>query len=159
MTILCRNVTVVCGASYHLLGSRISQDSKIRFRLQVESCICDWLFSESRLLASYVSRHKAMAYDKCRTPRCHIKFKKGNNHRRSRRLQHRKMNSFLFMCGWSSYAETMLHVHSLLQCLHQPPVSQDLESMAKQAQWDYLVEKFITNHHCPWSGLKILYSR
>ena len=36
---------------------------KIRFRLQVESYISDWLFSESRLLASYVSRHKAMAYD------------------------------------------------------------------------------------------------
>ncbi len=58
-----RNVPVVCGASYHLLGYRISQDSKIRFRLQVESYISDWLFSESRLLASYVSRHKAMAYD------------------------------------------------------------------------------------------------
>ncbi len=47
----------------------------------------------------------------------------------------RKMNSFLFLCGWSSYAETMPHVHSLLQCLHQPPVSHDLEFMAKQAQW------------------------
>ena len=45
------------------LGYRISQDSKIRFRLQVESYIGDWLFSESRLLASDVSRHKAMAYD------------------------------------------------------------------------------------------------
>ena len=56
-------VPVVCGASYHLLGYRISQDSKIRFQLQVESYISDWLFSESRLLASYVSRHKAMAYD------------------------------------------------------------------------------------------------
>ena len=56
-------VPVVCGASYHLLGYRISQDSKIRFRLQVESYISDWLFSELRLLASYVSRHKAMAYD------------------------------------------------------------------------------------------------
>ena len=63
VTILRRNVPVVCGASYHLLGYRISQDSKIRFRLQVESYISDWLFSESRLLASYVSRHKAMAYD------------------------------------------------------------------------------------------------
>jgi hypothetical protein len=39
------------------------QDSKIRFRLQVESYISDWLFSELRLLASYVSCHKAMAYD------------------------------------------------------------------------------------------------
>ncbi len=56
-------VPVVCGASYHLLGYRILQDSKIRFRLQVESYIGDWLFSKSRLLASYVSHHKAMAYD------------------------------------------------------------------------------------------------
>ena len=48
---------------YQLIGSRILQDSKIRFRLQVESYISDWLFSKSRLLASYVSRHKAMAYD------------------------------------------------------------------------------------------------
>jgi hypothetical protein len=63
VTILCRNVPVVCGASYHLLGYRISQDSKIRFRLQVESYISNWLFSESRLLVSYVSRHKAMVYD------------------------------------------------------------------------------------------------
>ncbi len=64
VTILRRNVPVVCGAFYHLLGYRILQDSKIQFRLQVESYISDWLFSESRLLASYVSRHKAMAYDK-----------------------------------------------------------------------------------------------
>ncbi len=64
VTILRRNVPVVCGASYHLLGYRISQDSKIRFQLQVESYISDWLFSKSRLLASYVSHHKAMAYDK-----------------------------------------------------------------------------------------------
>ncbi len=63
VTILRRNVPVVCGSSYHLLEYRISQDSKIRFRLQVESYISDWLFSELRLLASYVSRHKAMAYD------------------------------------------------------------------------------------------------
>ncbi len=63
VTILRRNVPVVCGVSYHLRGYRISQDSKIRFQLQVESYISDWLFSESRLLASYVSRHKAMAYD------------------------------------------------------------------------------------------------
>ena len=78
-----------------------------------------------------------------RMPRRHIKFKKGNNHRQLRRLQRRKMNSFLILCGWSSYAETMPHVHLLLQCLHQPPVSHDLEIMAKQAQWDYLVENFI----------------
>jgi hypothetical protein len=63
VTILRRNVPVVCGTSYHLLGYQISQDSKIRFGLQVESYISDWLFSESRHLASYVSRHKAMAYD------------------------------------------------------------------------------------------------
>jgi hypothetical protein len=63
VTILRRNVPRVCGASYHLLGYRILQDSKIRFQLQVESYISDWLFSESWLLASYVSRHKAMAYD------------------------------------------------------------------------------------------------
>ncbi len=66
VTILRRNVPVVCGASYHLLGYWISQNSKIRFRLQVKSYISDWLFSKSRLLASYVSRHKAMAYDKGR---------------------------------------------------------------------------------------------
>jgi hypothetical protein len=64
VTILRRNVPVVCGASYRLLGYRISQDFKIRFRLQVKSYISDWLFSESRLLASYVSHHKAMAYDR-----------------------------------------------------------------------------------------------
>ena len=69
-------VPVVCGASYHLLGYRISQDSKIRFRLQVESYIGDWLFSESQLLASYVSRHKAMAYDNAlRLLICNLKLK------------------------------------------------------------------------------------
>jgi hypothetical protein len=31
VTYLCRKVTIVCGASYHLLGSQISQDLKIRF--------------------------------------------------------------------------------------------------------------------------------
>jgi hypothetical protein len=82
-----------------------------------------------------------------RMPRRHIKFKKGNNRRRLWRLQRCKMNSFLFLCGWSSYAETMPHVHSLLQCLHQPPVSHDLEFVAKQAQWDYLVEKIIAAHN------------
>jgi hypothetical protein len=39
VTILRRNVPVVCGASYHLLGFQISQDSKIQFQLQVESYI------------------------------------------------------------------------------------------------------------------------
>ncbi len=63
MTYLRRNVTIVCGSFYHLLGSWISQYSKIRFRLQVESYISDWRFSKSRHLASYVSRHNAMAYD------------------------------------------------------------------------------------------------
>jgi hypothetical protein len=51
------------------------------------------------------------------------------------------------LCGWLSYAETMPHVHLLVQCLHQPPVSHDLEFMAKQAQWDYLVENFIATHN------------
>ncbi len=63
VTYLRRNVTIVCGASYHLLGSWISWDSKIRFRLQVESYISNWQFSKSWHLARYVSRHNAMAYD------------------------------------------------------------------------------------------------
>ncbi len=58
-----RSVTIVCGASYHLLGSQISQDSKIRFWLQVESYIGNWQFSKWQHLASYVSHHNAMAYD------------------------------------------------------------------------------------------------
>ncbi len=64
VTYLCRNVTIVCGASYHLLGSWISWDSKIRFRLQVESYISNRWFSESQHLARYVSCHNAMAYDR-----------------------------------------------------------------------------------------------
>ncbi len=64
VTSLCRNVTIVCGASYHLFGSWISQDSKIRFWLQVKSYISDWQFSKSRHLARYVSRHNAVAYDR-----------------------------------------------------------------------------------------------
>ncbi len=64
VTYLCSNVITVCGTSYHLLGSWISWDSKIRFWLQVESYISDWQFSKSWHLASYVSRHNAMAYDK-----------------------------------------------------------------------------------------------
>ncbi len=63
VTYLCRNVTIVHGASYHLLGSQISWDSKIRFWLQVEFYISDWQFSKSRHLASYVSCHNDMAYD------------------------------------------------------------------------------------------------
>jgi hypothetical protein len=64
VTYLRRNVTIVRGTSYHLLGSRISWDLKIRFWLQVKSFISDWQFSKSRHLASYVSRHNAMAYDR-----------------------------------------------------------------------------------------------
>jgi hypothetical protein len=64
-----RNVTMVCGASYHIFGSCIYlQDTKIRFRLQFESYISNWLFSKSRLLASYVCRHKTMAYDRPKRP-------------------------------------------------------------------------------------------
>ncbi len=78
VTYLCRNVTIVRGASYHLLGSRISWDLKIRFWLQVESYISDWQFSKSQYLASYVSHHNAMAYERlatftklCFPPVCH----------------------------------------------------------------------------------------
>jgi hypothetical protein len=68
VTYLRRNVTIVCGASYHILGSWISQDLKILFWLQVEPYISDWQFSESQHLASYVSRHNAMAYDTSSVP-------------------------------------------------------------------------------------------
>jgi hypothetical protein len=64
VTYLCRYVTMVCGASYHLLGSQISQDLKIRFQLRIKSYISDWQFSKLQHLASYFSRHNAMAYDK-----------------------------------------------------------------------------------------------
>ncbi len=63
VTYLRRNVTIVRDASYHLLGSQISWDLKIRFWLQVKSYISDWGFSKSWHLASYVSCHNAMAYD------------------------------------------------------------------------------------------------
>ncbi len=63
VTYLRGNVTIVRGTSYHLLGSQISWDLKIRFQFQVESYISDWGFSESRHLASYVSCHIDMAYD------------------------------------------------------------------------------------------------
>ncbi len=60
-----RNVTMVCGVSYHIFGSCIYlQDTKIRFQLQVESHISDWQFSKSQHLARYVSHHNAMAYDR-----------------------------------------------------------------------------------------------
>ncbi len=64
VTYLLRNVTIVCGASYHLLGSWTSRDSKIWFQLQVKSYISDWQFSESRHLARYISCHNTMAYDR-----------------------------------------------------------------------------------------------
>ncbi len=67
VTYLRRNVTIVCGMSYHLLGSQISWYSKIQFWLQVKSYISDWQFSKSGHLARYVSCHNAMAYD---TPYC-----------------------------------------------------------------------------------------
>jgi hypothetical protein len=63
VTYLRRNVTIVCGASYHLLGSQISRDLKIRFQLQVESYISNWQFSKLQHLASYVTHLNAMAYD------------------------------------------------------------------------------------------------
>ncbi len=58
-----RNVTIVRGASYHLLGSQISWDLKILFWLSVKSYISDWQISKLQHLASYVSHHNAMAYD------------------------------------------------------------------------------------------------
>ncbi len=64
VTYLRRNVTIVCGVSYHILGSQISWDSKIWFWLQVESYISNWQFSKLRHSARYVSPHNAMAYDK-----------------------------------------------------------------------------------------------
>jgi hypothetical protein len=74
VTYLRRNVTVVCGASYHLLGSRISQDSRIRYQLQVKSYISNWQFSQLQHLARYVSCRNDMAYDtwKCLLPHSHI---------------------------------------------------------------------------------------
>jgi hypothetical protein len=65
VTYSCRNVNIVRGASYHLLGSQISQDLKIRFQLQVEFYISDCQFSELQHLASYVSHHNAMTCDTC----------------------------------------------------------------------------------------------
>ncbi len=64
VTYLRRNVTIVCGVSYHLLGSQISWELKIRFQLQVKFYISGWWYSESQHLARYVSRHNAMAYDR-----------------------------------------------------------------------------------------------
>ncbi len=64
VTYLPRNVTIVRGASYHLLGSWISWDLKIQFQLQVKSYISNWGFSKLQHLASYVSHLNAMAYDR-----------------------------------------------------------------------------------------------
>ncbi len=65
VTYLRRNVTIVHGVSYHLLGSQISRDLKIQFWLQVKSYISNRQFSKSLHLASYVSCLNAMAYDTC----------------------------------------------------------------------------------------------
>jgi hypothetical protein len=108
--------------------------------------------SIARLQRRTYCRHiKFKKRNKHRQSHCHIKFKKRNKHRRSQHLQHHKLKSLLFLCGWSSCAATMPHVQSLLQCLHQPPVSHDFKIMAKQALWDHLVENFIPTHnpaHC-----------
>ncbi len=63
VTYLRRNVTIVRGTSYHLLGSWISQDSKIRFWVQVKSYISNYNLANRNILASYVSCLNAMAYD------------------------------------------------------------------------------------------------
>jgi hypothetical protein len=55
VTYLHRNVTIVCGASYHLLESQISQDLKIRFRFQIKSYISNWQFSILRHLVAIMS--------------------------------------------------------------------------------------------------------
>jgi hypothetical protein len=55
---------MVCGASYHLLGSRILfQDWKIWFSFKSDLTSAMSNVSELQHLASYVSRHNAMAYD------------------------------------------------------------------------------------------------
>jgi hypothetical protein len=46
VTYLCMNVTILDGASYHLLGSWISWVLKIWFWLQTKSYISDWGFSK-----------------------------------------------------------------------------------------------------------------
>ncbi len=60
VTYLCRNVNIVCGPSYHLLRSQISQDSEIRFQLQVKSYTSNWRFNKSR--------HSS---ELCFSPYCH----------------------------------------------------------------------------------------
>ncbi len=64
LTYLHRNVIIVRGASYHLLGSRISQDSKIRFWLQVRSYISNWQFRKSEHFSKLCfPPFNAMVYD------------------------------------------------------------------------------------------------
>ncbi len=114
----------------------------------------------------FMKSKRSIARLQCRTYRCHIKFKKRNIHRRSRchikskkrnkhrrsqRLQHCKLKSLLFLCGWSSYAAMMTHVQSLLQCLHQPPISHDLEIMAKQAK---ILSQLIIQRVATWNSSK-----
>jgi hypothetical protein len=56
---------MICVASNHAFGSCIYlQDTKIQFdfKSNLTSAISD--FSKSQHLASYISRHNAMAYDK-----------------------------------------------------------------------------------------------
>ncbi len=60
VTYLCKYVTIVCGTSYHLLGSQIAWDSKIRFWLQVKSNISDWQLNELQHLASHSLWQKMM---------------------------------------------------------------------------------------------------
>jgi hypothetical protein len=58
---------MVCGTSYHIFGSCIYlQDTKIQFdfKSNLTSVIGD--ISKLGHLASYVSRHNAMAYDRDR---------------------------------------------------------------------------------------------
>jgi hypothetical protein len=64
LTCLCRNVTIVRGASYHLLGSQIFfRDSKIRFNFKSNLTLAISDISELQHLARYFSCHNAMAYD------------------------------------------------------------------------------------------------
>ncbi len=54
-----------CSASYHIFGSCIShQDTKIQFNFKPNLTSAIGNFSKLRHLASYVSRHNAMAYDR-----------------------------------------------------------------------------------------------
>ncbi len=58
------NVTMVCGASHHIFGSCIYlQDTKIWFNCKSNLTSVISNLSKLQHLASYVSRHNAMAYD------------------------------------------------------------------------------------------------